>query len=224
MIRKITVKNFRSLKSVEIVLENDLTVLVGENDSGKSSVVEALKIMFENKKVENDDFHWNTDKICIEVETNDMSFIKEFSKNEDSGIQSEITVRFGRKFLKKTKQDINSNDFSSLSDEDKRKKLVNYANKLSLQFRSNIGTDTLKDRVLNKIDELLNSENAVIKGDIPNYNIYFLNGKDFEVISEFFQEIFFKEKSKSIWNEKVGEEITIEDIIRKKLNEYAENL
>jgi len=224
MIKKMVVKKFRSLKDVEISFEDDITVLIGENDSGKTSIVEALKIMFENKKPEIDDFHWNTDEIHIEVETNDMSFIKKFSKNSDNGIQSKTMVRPSPEFLEKAREDINSSDFNSLLDEDKRKKLIKYARVLGVQFRGNIGTDTLKNRVVSKIEELLLDSEGTIEGDIPYYNIYFLDGKHFENISKFFQEVFFKEKSGVIWYEEVGEGKTIEDIIREKLDEYAGNL
>jgi energy-coupling factor transporter ATP-binding protein EcfA2 len=37
------VQNFRSLKDVEISFQDDLTILIGENDSGKSSVLDALE-------------------------------------------------------------------------------------------------------------------------------------------------------------------------------------
>lgn len=113
--------------------------------------------------------------------------------------------------------------FDLLADGDKRERLISYARVLGIQFRSNIGTDTLKDRVVNRVDDLLESGD-VIEGNLPNYNIYFLDGKHFESISKFFQEVFFKEKSRDIWYEEVKEGRTIEDIIREKLDEYAENL
>jgi predicted ATP-dependent endonuclease of OLD family len=39
------VQNFRSLKDVEISFQNDLTILIGENDSGKSSVLDVLELV-----------------------------------------------------------------------------------------------------------------------------------------------------------------------------------
>lgn len=67
-------ENFRSLKNIKIEFEKDLTVLVGENDSGKTSVIDTLKIMFENKLPETDDFYWDSREIKIEIETDNMSF------------------------------------------------------------------------------------------------------------------------------------------------------
>lgn len=45
-IRKLTVQNFRALRNVEI-RPVDYTVLVGGNASGKSSIVHALRLLFD---------------------------------------------------------------------------------------------------------------------------------------------------------------------------------
>jgi len=225
MIKKLKIKNFRSLKDITIYFEDDITVLVGENDSGKTSVIDALKIMFEGKKPEIDDFYWNTnEEISIEIETEDTIFIKVFSKNEENEdkIQPETKIIPKREYLERIREEITCNDFDSLSDNEKRRRLIYYASIFGVP-RGNIKTDTLRDRVLKKIEELLASEGA-IEGNIPNYNIYFLDGKDFEDISKFFQEVFFKEKGRSIWNEEVKDGKTVESIIRDKLDEYAKEL
>lgn len=41
---KISIDNFRGIKHVEIELDRDVTVLVGENNTGKTSVLEALRL------------------------------------------------------------------------------------------------------------------------------------------------------------------------------------
>ncbi len=41
---KITIENFRGIKYVEIELDRDVTVLIGENNTGKTSVLEALRL------------------------------------------------------------------------------------------------------------------------------------------------------------------------------------
>lgn len=44
-LKKMRVQNFRSLKDVEISFQDDLTILIGENDSGKSSVLDVLELV-----------------------------------------------------------------------------------------------------------------------------------------------------------------------------------
>ncbi len=41
---KVTIKNFRGIKYAEIELDRDVTVLVGENNTGKTSILEALNL------------------------------------------------------------------------------------------------------------------------------------------------------------------------------------
>lgn len=51
----LTIENFRSYRSPVTISFNDLTVLIGKNDIGKSSILEALDIFFENRKIDSDD-------------------------------------------------------------------------------------------------------------------------------------------------------------------------
>jgi putative ATP-dependent endonuclease of the OLD family len=48
-IKKIAVKNFRLLKDVELLLEKDTTVIVGRNNSGKTSLAELFRRMLKDE-------------------------------------------------------------------------------------------------------------------------------------------------------------------------------
>ncbi len=102
--------------------------------------------------------------------------------------------------------------------------LFQYAKELGVKFGGNIGIPTLKDRVENKLQELKQSSEKIVEGAIPRYSIYFLDGKHFENVSEFFQRVFFKEMSRGIWYEEVEDGKTIEEIVREILKKYAETL
>ena len=45
MIKKLLIKNFKSVKEVIIELNFKINIFVGENDSGKSTIFEALSII-----------------------------------------------------------------------------------------------------------------------------------------------------------------------------------
>ncbi|VVE18446.1 DNA replication and repair protein RecF [Pandoraea capi] len=47
----LAIKNFRCYREEMIVPISDLTTLVGKNDIGKSSILEALEIFFNNDTV-----------------------------------------------------------------------------------------------------------------------------------------------------------------------------
>lgn len=54
-IHSVKIKNFRGYKEEQVVTFDSLTVLVGKNDVGKSTILEALDIFFENRKIESSD-------------------------------------------------------------------------------------------------------------------------------------------------------------------------
>jgi len=130
-LKKLKVKGFRSLKDVEVGF-SDLTVLIGENDAGKSSILDLLEILLGNKPLEKDDFYYPLEgiqesKIEIECEfslgENDEQ-AQEFSKNGSliikknfhSNIQNVESKYWGTKMTDET-LDVN---FSSLGADEQK--------------------------------------------------------------------------------------------------------
>src|SRR5688572_22874549 len=50
-LKAVVLENFRSFKERTRIEIGDLTAIIGKNDQGKSSVLEALEIFFNNKQV-----------------------------------------------------------------------------------------------------------------------------------------------------------------------------
>src|SRR5262245_48646335 len=44
-LRELTVNRFRSCKETKVVLQQELTVLVGENNGGKSNLIDAIRLL-----------------------------------------------------------------------------------------------------------------------------------------------------------------------------------
>ena len=80
-IKKLEIDGFRCLCGLNISFEDDLTVLVGENDAGKSSLVDCLKVITQNQPVEADDFNYDKDTIQMSVEIENFVFYKTYQKN-----------------------------------------------------------------------------------------------------------------------------------------------
>lgn len=57
IIRKLYLKNFRGYEKIEVPFTDNLNVIIGKNDVGKSTILEALEIFFNNEtvKIEIDD-------------------------------------------------------------------------------------------------------------------------------------------------------------------------
>ena len=49
IIRDITVQNFRLLENLELCLEDDVTLIVGRNNSGKTSLTELFRRLLDDK-------------------------------------------------------------------------------------------------------------------------------------------------------------------------------
>jgi len=60
LIKRIEIQNFRSIISQDIEL-NNLNIFVGKNDAGKSNLLKALNLFFNNKTDRDQDFSWEND-------------------------------------------------------------------------------------------------------------------------------------------------------------------
>ncbi|MEI6553199.1 MAG: AAA family ATPase [bacterium] len=106
MIKKTIIKNFKSIKdSDEILFSDKLFVLAGQNESGKSSILEALKA-FEDEKFERDSLNFEEER-----SDNLTQVISCFYTVEEDGffddlitkIQQEFSIGEGVDFIDKDK-------------------------------------------------------------------------------------------------------------------------
>lgn len=88
----IKLKNFRSYRDEVSVKVDDLTVFVGKNDAGKSTLLEALDIFFNDKDA------------CVKIEADDLNKVAEAAEDYEisisvtfSDIPSEVDIDAGNK-------------------------------------------------------------------------------------------------------------------------------
>lgn len=69
ILEELKIKNFRGYRTETIIPISKLTAFIGKNDAGKSSVLEALEIFFNNSLVvcEREDLNINADNNQIEI-------------------------------------------------------------------------------------------------------------------------------------------------------------
>lgn len=111
-IESLTLENFRIYQAPVTVSFNDLTVLIGKNDIGKSSILEALDIFFENRNIDKNDINIHASK---KEETAKLTVVF-------SNLPSEIDLDAGAKTNLKEEYLLNKDgyleikkDFTSLS-------------------------------------------------------------------------------------------------------------
>lgn len=109
-LREVILKNFRGYYDETRISINDLTALIGKNDVGKSTILEALEIFFNQAKIESGDknvFHTAEDTIIgcvfddlpseIALENVSTSFTAEYLLNEDGDLEIRKIYRTGGK-------------------------------------------------------------------------------------------------------------------------------
>ena len=153
------------------------------------------------------------------IDIDDLSYKIIYNLDQYNQISKIVRVQLPLSKLKKYLFEINQEDF------DNEDKLKNIANLLGLSFRSNTRFDTLKQSVVTKINELLQSDDPVeVESKLPSLKIYILDGKHMEDISLFVNERFFKDKKRDVWEERINGGLTIEEYINNCLQEYAETI
>lgn len=64
-LKSIRIKGYKSFKDSLVIPFHNLTVFIGENDSGKTSILNALEILLLNKQLFEGDFHTNSENNTI---------------------------------------------------------------------------------------------------------------------------------------------------------------
>lgn len=98
-ITKINILNYRSIGKIEINNINNQLILVGKNNSGKSSTLNALRVIWKEIVIEPDDFHKDTSKIEISLN---------FQIDEEFFLEKLVNSKIGLKKLPSSAAEFNS--------------------------------------------------------------------------------------------------------------------
>lgn len=219
-IRKLSVSGFRCLLDFCIDFDDELTVVVGENDAGKSSLIECLKVITQGRTIELDDFNHDLNSIEISVVTEDFEFRKSYQRNDDLIEQQNLIAIPSQEFVVRVTGWLQSEELD-ISIDEVQGQIKNIAKTLGITVRSNSNIENLRASIF----ERLTGENIAIEGaSFPSFNNIQLDGKHFENVSGFFKEVFLKEKQSEIWDEKISEDKTIEEFVREKINSYSQHI
>lgn len=80
-IAKLALKNFRAYKDISITFDENFNVIIGRNDIGKSTVLEALEIFFNNEtvKINIDDRNVHADDLFMSIQVSFFPEDKEYT-------------------------------------------------------------------------------------------------------------------------------------------------
>lgn len=137
-LKKIEVKNYRILKDFKLDLKDNTTLIIGKNNTGKTSVLTIMdKLLNQGKK----NFKWDDfniefqNKIYEKITTRDFQVLEENRKINEYGIR--LTL-----FIEYTKEDFYGNiqDFMMDLDEDN--------NYIIIEFNYNCKEDNLRELLI----------------------------------------------------------------------------
>lgn len=223
-IKKLDVDGFRCLLDFQITFEDDVTVIVGENDAGKSSVIDCLKSITQNKKIEADDFNRSKNEISISIEIDNYVFSKTYKNNNGLVTEEPVISKPTLEYVSSVEGKLRKITSSEM-DAESAEYIKRTAKEFGLPVRSNSNVNTLCENVLNKISGARTGEEIVIQGAVfPQFNNIQLDGRHFENVAAFFKEVFLREKQAGIWQEKVTEDKTIEEFVKEKIDSYSEEI
>ncbi|RNI10074.1 ATP-dependent nuclease [Methanohalophilus portucalensis] len=212
-IHSIYVDGFRCLCDFKLNFDDEITLLVGENDSGKTSLIKCIDIFTGKYSPDTDDFTNGKEEMKMVLETD--SFEYNMICTDKSNLHVEFSAIPTVNFVSYVKDYLGSLSESIANADDE--KIRELAKMLGITVRSNSRADTLVSNIFEKLSD----ENPVIEGvNLPEMNEVQIDGKHFEDIESFFSEVFLKDKKKELWNTKVGDK-TIEEIIQDELDSYA---
>lgn len=220
-LKSICIDGYRCLCNLNLKFEDDITVIIGENDCGKSSIIDCIElIMSPTKNVEGDDFNYEKNEIVIKIETDDMVFEKKYTKEINGEINSHPLIAIPTESYKQSIIKILNSSDLDLEDEKTGEKIKSLARQFGQAVRSTSNISNLREKLLSQLNECDRIENA----QFPGLNSIKLGGRDFENVTSFFKEVFLKERQTGIWNEKVNDNDTIVDFVNNKLNDYSEEI
>lgn len=216
MIKNINIRNFRRHKDSKIPLERDVTVFVGENDTGKSSLLDALQIILKGNAIRESDFLDKASELLIEIETQSEVY-SVTGKISEGKIEESRIVKFSAKDIIRFRDNLDSKSEDEIRD---------FARSLGIKITTVMKLNTIKQ----KISEFINEKSRFSRGKFlsdstktPTLPVYFLSGIEFESVEKFIHEAFFKNRQKSVWDSEIDTtngKISIFEAVSEKLENY----
>lgn len=212
MLKSIRIKNFRSLKNFNMEFNKGLNVIIGENDAGKTSLIDSLKIIFNKKKIDMNDFNETEKPVTIELEDIDYTYFMQ-SKIIDDEVRNTYMITPSIEKSNMIKEELESEEFDNLDEAEQKRILKKYSFIFNTTYRSNFKVETLKGNILKELEK---DDFTEVKS--LNYPISFLGSREFENIDSFFENTFFKEVKEDIWDYEIDGKT-----INQHIDDYIEN-
>ncbi len=215
---------------MSVEFEDGLTCIVGENDSGKTSLLTCLRVFSENDpyQVKVDDFYTSgaevEKSIEIELELSDGVKLRKEFKLVDEQIKEESKIYIPKAILIEELEKFKR----QLSEPDKQKQVKDLEHTLrnSLEHITQriLGNKPRSNRkvnnIINELQEKLNttkSEHEVTTD--YRIHIYYLDNRTIQEPELIIEKLFFEDIKREVWTTEISEGKTIKKLVEEKISE-----
>ncbi len=217
ILRSLHVRGFRSLSDIRVAFDEGITVLVGENDAGKSSLLKCIDYALGTAAPEFADVTHGGTAISIVAEFDALAVSRSW-RTSDGGLEPETTqVVLDPEFRKGCQARLLAEAFDPAS-EPGRSLVTQLALLFDLRVAANTNLESLTRRVLEKLDDV----EGPVGGQIAQLaEVRPLDGRFFEDAPKFFEGLFLNEVKRSVWHETLDDGTTIHDHVTRRISEHA---
>ncbi|MDD3264136.1 MAG: AAA family ATPase [Candidatus Nanoarchaeia archaeon] len=210
MINKLTIENFRCISSEKYIdFEKNLTIIIGENDAGKTTILNALEIVLGNMNVDENDFCYGKNEIVLKLETTEFKIVQKFNKIDKNKNIKEVIIN--KSFLNELCSEINK--IEAIEENIESIKVIGDYVQIK---KGSSGIEKYKNNIIEKIKQLLSTETSLNNSTILNlYKADFLDSKKIENVNEFINKTYINDFKKEIWDKivPIEEGKTLKDLI-----------
>ncbi len=237
MIKRIKIKGYKKFKDYEIIFNERLNILVGDNESGKSSIIEALNIVLNNKvpfkELSALKYYFNKDNIKNFEDNNTFEDLPKINIEIEFNVKESENLQYQQYYGPKFMENIEKNDytenkfgimFECIPDEEYQDEINSEIQKKEIPYEYyTLNWTTFKDEKIKYKSK--KPFNTYILDNTKNLDNYSINKYSVNLFNALMEESIKKEVKNSFYAKNV--ELTDSDNMRiddeKKFNLLIEN-
>lgn len=207
-IRAVDIQNFRTYKDVKITVSEEITLIIGENDVGKSSFFDAIKICCNRLNLDEKDFRESDKPLIIAMEAVNWTFKLTASIKEEKVIVKK-NIKFKLKYISEMSNFLTTNEDQDAQFLSEIKKWL-----IAIQPKRKEEIASGEANILNLFNDIFkNSDHNYELGDakknvISPIKLIHLADGQYTDLPLFFKETYFNDfKDKIINNKEIKEAI-----------------
>ena len=213
----LSVHGFRSLASVDIDFDPGITVLVGENDAGKTSVMRCIDLAVGIAQPEAGDVTHGHATMEISLRLDGVQVTRQWRRNDGHLEAAAASITLTEPLRQALVDELEADTFD-IDDPDCAMRVRDVASLVGIVIRANSNMQNVKARVI----EALQSDADTFAGSVEHLaEIIRLDGRQLDDASQFFDRLFMTDLKRDIWAERLDDGATILEHVARRVDEHA---